>query len=80
MVFKAVSTLILFGLSIAAIGGMWMLMEQGIVSEVIDDYWIANDYLDVIRIEWQGLPVILFVVGIITAIIGVVASKKEVVG
>lgn len=78
MAFKAVSTLILFGLSIAAIGDWWMLFDQGLIQEIEADYWIDNDFLDIMRIEWHGIPIIMFVTGIIVAIIGVIASKKEV--
>ena len=78
MAFKAVSTLVLFGLSMMAIGGWWMLFDQGIVQEIEQDYWISNDYLDIMKMEWHGIPVIMFVTGIIVAIVGVIGKRREV--
>ena len=80
MAFRGISTLVLIGITMAGIGGWWMLFDQGIVQEIEAKYWIANDYLDVMRIEWHGLPIILFVVGIILAIVGATSSRKEEIG
>ena len=80
MAFKVVATFVVFGLSIAAIGGWWMLFDQGIVQEIEVDYWVSNDYLDIMRIVWHGLPAILFVLGIIVAVAAVISSKREVYG
>lgn len=77
LAFKGAVTFILLGLTLAAIGGWWMLLDQGLVQEVESKYWIDNDYLDIMRMEWHGLSLILFVVGVVLAIIGAAGTGSR---
>lgn len=77
MAFKAAKTLILLGLTLLAVGGFWMLFEQGVITDITADYWVDNVYLDVMQIEWNAIPLIVFFLGLFLAVIGAMGSKQE---
>ena len=69
MSFKAVS-LISLGFTLVFVGVVWMIFDGIITNRIIPKYWIENIYFRTMWFEWNGIPTILLVVGIIVLIIG----------
>lgn len=68
MVSKAVS-LISLGFTLVFVGIVWMIFDGIITNRIIPKYWIENVYLRTMYFEWNGIPTIILIVGIIILII-----------
>lgn len=65
---KAVG-LISLGFTLVFVGIVWMVFDGIITNRIVPRYWIENIYLRTIWFEWNGIPTIILVVGIIILIV-----------
>ena len=68
MALKAVS-LIALGLTLVFVGITWMVFDGIITNRIVPRYWIENTYLRIMDMEFNGIPTIILVVGIIILMI-----------
>jgi hypothetical protein len=69
-----VEALFIFGFTLVCSGGFLMLFNDAI-ERVIDRLWVASDFLTLMQVEWNAIPVIIFIVGIFSLILAGVASR-----
>ena len=68
MAFKATG-LISLGFTLVFVGITWMVFDGIITNRIVPKYWIENIYLRTIWFEWNGIPTIILIVGIIILMI-----------
>lgn len=74
-----IEALFVFGFTLVCSGGFLMLFNDAI-ERVIDRLWFASDFLTLMQVEWNAIPVVIFIVGIFTLLLSGIASRggKEV--
>lgn len=66
-----VNKLIVFGFGMLVAGILWTALDQSATDSVVDDYYIeGKGYLDLMSIGNNVGPLILFLIGGITLLIG----------
>ena len=67
MGFKAVG-IISFGLTLVMVGITWMVFDGIITNRIVPRYWIENVYLRIMMMEFNAIPTIILIVGIIVLV------------
>ena len=74
-----INGLILLGLTIVMVGVTWMVFD-GIIDNIIKPkYWISNVYLEFMQIEFNVIPTLLLVIGILLSVMGA-SSRRMIAG
>jgi len=68
--------LFLFGFGLVTFGMIWLLMKDA-VDQIISDYFISSDALDLMLIGYHVTPTIVFLLGIICLGLAGLASRRE---
>lgn len=74
MAFK-VAGLISLGLTLIFVGIVWMIYDGFLTNLILPKYWISNVYLDFMSVEFNVIPTLILLVGVLTTIIGAAGSK-----
>jgi len=60
--------LISLGFTLVVVGITWMVFDGIITNRIIPRYWIETTYLRIMSMEFNGIPTIILIVGILILI------------
>jgi hypothetical protein len=69
-----ISGLIALGLTLVFVGIVWMIFRGFLDNIIIPKYWISNTYLNIMGMEFNAIPTIILLVGMLVTIIGAAKS------
>ena len=75
-----IAALTLFGLTLIAVGGIWMVFNEGFLISLISKFWLTNSssptywHMELMLRGWHVTPIIVFVVGIVALIVSGMSS------
>lgn len=70
-----IDALVIFGFTLVCTGGLMMLFNDAI-ERVTDRFWITSDFLTLMQVEWNAIPAVIFIVGIISLLLAGLASRE----
>lgn len=76
LAFKA-AMLMTLGLTLVFVGITWHIFREMLDNVIIPRYWISNTYLNIMGMEFNAIPTIILIVGIIVTILGAASSERS---
>ena len=69
--------LISLGLTLVTCGIIWHIYREFLDNIIIPRYWLTNTYLDIMGMEFNIIPTVILIVGIIVTIIGAAPASNR---
>lgn len=75
MAFRVVA-LVGLGLTLVFVGIVWMVFRGFCDNIIIPKYWIENLYLNIIGMEFNVIPTVILIVGVLCIVIGAAGGRQ----